>query len=151
MCPVELAVIRIRHRTAITRMLHPIPQGHHTHATPRPAQPSHACLQSCTNITRMPPPSCSGITRVPHPIPLGHHTRATPHPAQPSHACHTPSCSGITHMPHPIPHGRQTCPQSCTDITHVPQPIPHGRPQDADLVVTVYTEAQRRCARSGMQ
>jgi len=27
--------------------------------------------------------------------------------------------------------------------------IPQGRPQDADLIVTGYTEAQRRCARCG--
>lgn len=31
----------------------------------------------------------------------------------------------------------------------MPHLIPHGRPQDADLIVTGYTEAQRRCARSG--
>jgi len=28
--------------------------------------------------------------------------------------------------------------------------VPHGRPQDADLLVTWYTEAQRRCARSSI-
>ena len=34
-------------------------------------------------------------------------------------------------------------------ILCIPDYIPQWRPQDADLIVTGYTEAQRRCARSG--